>query len=266
MDFFSGFYPPVWSILYWLSISFAGDGFFSEEEMQNYYTVHASAMLLHLMDDHLTDGDMPVTHVTLLLRSQLWMVMNRSIADLTKEKNSDLKIINKYIDLYYAGIENSVRPNSLDRYCFIFKQQMGMGYIAPILMTRKMTVDDRLLKAVETLFGAFGTAWRLLDDLQDMVEDMATGAKSSIYICLPESIKQYWERNSGNISDKQKNTGLILNAILELEIIDQVLRRICHELEQAATIAETINIRGIANELYSLAIPLKNASFYEIRS
>ncbi len=141
-----------------------------------------------------------------------------------------------------------------------------MGYIAPILMTRKMTVDDRLLKAVETLFGVFGTAWRLLDDLQDIVEDMATGAKSSIYICLSESIKQYWEGNSGIIRETQKNTGLILKAILELKIIDQVICRICHELEQAATIAETINILSFANERYSLAIPLKNASFYELRS
>ncbi len=98
MDFFSGFYPPAWSILYWLSVSFAGDAFFSEEEMQNYYTVHAAAMLLHLMDDYLIDGDMQISHVTLLLRSQLWMVMNRSIADLAKEKNSDLQTINKYID------------------------------------------------------------------------------------------------------------------------------------------------------------------------
>lgn len=265
IEFFAGFYPPTWSILYWLWRSFSNQKIFPPNEMRIYCSVHAAAMLLHLLDDHLTDGEMQVTHLALLIRSQLWLFLNRALADLSNKKNNNSPIINKYIDGYYASIESTARQHSLNSYCMHFKKQMGLGYIAPILLAKRMTGNDRLATAVEGLFGAFGTAWRLLDDLHDISDDLVRGAKSSIYCCLPESIKQCWDCSKRTKTGNQKTTAYIVAAIFETDIIEQVISRICHELELAATMADLNYIRGYADEIRLIAKPIRNTSLNDIK-
>jgi hypothetical protein len=265
VDFLKAFYPPTWTILYWLYITFDDGSVFSKRDIQNYCTIHSAAMLLHLIDDHLVDGDMPATHQVLLLRSQLWVAMNHALNAQTRGKDRDFQTARKYLDTYYASVGNAQGLSSLNAYCLRFKQQMGMGFIAPVLMTKKITVDVRLSKAVETLFGAFGTAWRLLDDLQDIPTDILKRTRSSVYICLPEKIKRQWCSKRPATISKVEHTELIFQSIIEQNIIERLISRICQELNLASSIADSIKIQGYASELNSLEKSLKSLTFDELK-
>ncbi|MBL0716119.1 MAG: hypothetical protein JJV98_20735 [Desulfosarcina sp.] len=268
IDFFKGFYPPAWSILYWLLVSFSGNSILSGDDLKNYNTVHASAMLLHLIDDHLTDKEMPVTHLAILLRSQLWMFMNQALKALTQGNDGDVKTVRQFIDDYYVSIGNAEKIDALDTYCDRFRKQMGMGFIAPVLMTKRMTADEQLIKVVKTVYGAFGIAWRLLDDLKDIPEDMRTNTKSSVYICLPEISKKYWNshRRSSAIKNNE-DTERIVDCLLSNKIIERITKRICGELDSAASLADAFRVQGFSNELLCMAESLrKNRAPDEFKS
>ena len=65
------------------------------------------ALLLHSLDDHLNDNEMPVTHLTLLIRSQSWMIMNNALKQLAGKVNNGYKIIQRFLDKYYSGMQSS---------------------------------------------------------------------------------------------------------------------------------------------------------------
>jgi len=259
IEFLKGFYPPSWSILYWLFVSFGGARVLPFSGLRDYFTIHASAMLLHLLDDHLTDGELPVTHLTLLLRSQIWMFMNRALNRLTATKERDSELVRYYIDLYYSSIGNCGVSDALNDYCRLFKRQMGLGYLAPVLMTRKMTGDDCLAMAVVDIFGAFGTAWRLLDDLQDIPADMKTNTKSAVYVCLPERMKRSWESCMLSGTARRKHAEAVIQTITGDNIIEHIQNRICKEIHRSAAIADESRIQGYSHELVALTVPFKNS-------
>ena len=79
LDFFANYYPPVWSILYWLSHNPASRARrLKKGDVTNAVTAQSMAMFLHSLDDHLTDRQVPVSPLTLLLRSRAWTVMDRA--------------------------------------------------------------------------------------------------------------------------------------------------------------------------------------------
>jgi hypothetical protein len=96
----------------------------------------------------------------------------------------------------------------------------------------------------------------LLDDIKDIETDMMKCIHSSIYTCLPEEIKNHWDKDT-----EDKNRGcvkVISNYILESSMIDRIKERICSELELAASIADDYGITGLADEFRNLLSPLKN--------
>jgi hypothetical protein len=268
VDFFKGFYTPAWSILYWLFVSFSGGRRLSAADLKNIRTVHATAMLLHLIDDHLNDREMAATHLALLLRSQLWMFMNHALDNLAEGIDGGAAIAQGFIDDYYSSIMKSGEVDSLDAYCDLFKKQMGTGFIAPVLMTKKMTADDQVINAVQAAYGAFGTAWRLLDDIQDIPLDMQTNRKSSVYICLPENSRVHWNQNGRSTAlTKSDHTKHIIDCIFDNKIIGRIINKIYCELDSAVSISDAFKIRGFSNELLYLLEPLRtNRELREFRN
>jgi len=258
VDFFTGFYPPTWTILHWISSTFNGKGALSEKDLRPYQAVHAIAMLLHLIDDHITDGDLPATHLALLFRSQSWMVMHRAIENLTADRKNDRHRAQGFIARYYSAVESSGEMDSLDAYCAQFKDAIGMGYIAPALLTSRLTASAQLVEAVQSAFGAFGCAWRLLDDLRDIPSDMARGVKSAVYVCLPEDLKRMWGPGKRGASGIEKQSRQTIQGALETKIVAPIVERLCRELDVAAAIADGIDIKGYAEELRTLAAPLRS--------
>ncbi len=256
LNFFKNYYAPAWSILYWLIRTNSGDKRLDPEDIKSAITAHAMALFLHPLDDHLHDGQLPATHLTMLLRSQSWMFMNRALNHLTHGFDGGEKIVRGFIDHYYSSIGQSEEIQALDSYCDLFRKQMATWFIVPVLMTKKMAADEKLSHAIQTAYGSFGIAWRLLDDLKDTETDMLNGNHSAIYICLPEHIQAHWDKDT-----QEKDNGpaeIILDYIHEHRVINTITERICSELESAASIVDGYHMKSLAHEFRCLLRPLKN--------
>ena len=218
------------------------------------------AMFLHSLDDHLTDGQVPVSPLTLLLRTQAWTIMDRAFRTLADGVPAGRRTIHRFIDEYYSSIQDSKELKSLDNYCDLFRRQMAIGMVAPILLSMKMTGISDFTRAIEIAYGSFGIAWRLLDDIRDIRSDIQKRSHSAIYLCLPEDLRIQWNHNPfRNRTEARDYTHAILTHILEHSLIDKIKERICAELETAASIVEAHDLTGLAREFRSLAHPLRNS-------
>ena len=256
LNFFKNYYAPALSILYWLIRTHSGDKRLNPEDIKSAVTAHAMALFLHPLDDHLHDGQLPATHLTMLLRSQSWMFMNTALNHLTRGVKGGENTVRGFIDDYYVSIGRSEGIQALDSYCDLFRKQMATWFIVPVLMTKKMAADENLTHAVQTAYGSFGIAWRLLDDLKDIEIDMLNGNHSAIYICLPEHLQRYWDKGTPEKENGQSE--IILDYIHEHRVIDSITERLCSELESAASIVDGYHMNSLAQEFRCLLRPLKN--------
>ncbi len=259
LNFANYFYAPAWSILFWLHRSCPDIRKLGPKHMGEAKTGHAMAMFLHAFDDHLADGELPVTHMSLLIRSEFWMIMNQSFERLAKGVKDGSAIVRDFIDDYYSSIVKSDGRNTLDSYCDFFRKQMATWLIVPVLMAKRMYVNEEFARSVQAIYSSFGIAWRLLDDLQDIEKDMMNGIHSSLYTCLPDDIRKRWDRVKKEKANR--NSGFaaqVFNYILASRIIDRIRKRICGELESAASRADSCDMTGFADELRCLLRPLRN--------
>ena len=231
-----------------------------KENIQNAKRAHAMALLLHPLDDHLNDGQIPISHLALLFRSQAWMIMNDALKKLANGIDGGHEIVKSLINNYYSSIVDAKESPSLDHYCDNFKKQMATWLIVPSLLIKGIHNDLKMTEAIQSAYESFGIAWRLLDDINDLKTDVKKGDHSSVYICLPEKIKDYWDKDTEEINNKYDN--IIFNYILENGIIEQIRRKIYSELESAASITNYCNMKGLANQFLCLLRPLKNG--YEL--
>ncbi len=259
-NLFRMYYAPAWSIIYWLIHSDADGNKLQPHSIQHAKTAHFMAMLLHALDDHLTDHQVPVTHFTLLLRSQSWMMMNNALSSLASAVEGGQHLVLRLMNDYYASIGNSHDTATLDDYCERFRKQMATWQIVPALMAQMLVHDEGFSKAIQRAYGSFGIAWRLLDDIQDVEADMINGVASSIYVCLPGDIRECWGKDPANTAGNKDDTRLrtVANYILQRHIIEIIKTRICRELAAAATIADEIDLPGLAAEFRCLARPLEH--------
>ncbi len=259
LNFVNYFYAPAWSILFWLQQSCTDNRKLGPRCVKDAKTGHAMAMFLHAIDDHLTDGQLPVTHLALLMRSQSWMIMSDAFERLAKGVEKGRAIVCDLIDDYYSSIGKSDGAESLESYCKLFRKQMATWLIAPVLMAKRMSANEKFACSVRAVYSSFGIAWRLLDDLQDIEKDMMKGIHSSVYTCLPGEHRKRWDRVKEERALRNGGcAGQILNYLLTSGVIDQIRQRICRELESAASIASSCSMSGLAGELCCLVKPLKN--------
>jgi hypothetical protein len=259
LDFFSNYYPPAWSILYWLSHMDNLAKRLKGRDVTSAVTAQSMAMLLHSLDDHLTDNQISVSLLTLLLRSQAWTIMNQAFCNLSEDLPGGTSKLRSLVDDYYAGIRDSEGPASLDSYCDRFRKQMALGMVAPILLSMKVAGKSDFTNDLQIAYGSFGISWRLLDDIRDIGNDIKRGSPSAIYLCLPKKIRTLWNAPSAtNRTGAGNSTKPILNHILERGLVETIKDRICTELDTAASIVETYNLRGFAREFRYLALPLRS--------
>lgn len=259
-DFYKNFYVPSWSIIYWLTRHSLDSERLSPQDVCNALTAHAMAMRLHSMDDHMNDRELPVNHLTLLLRSQLWMRMIEALKDMASGLDEGEKTVDRFIDFYYASIMISEPAGTLEVYCQRFLRQMATWMIVPVLLTKKRALPGDVTEAVQRLYGSFGIAWRLLDDIMDIEADMKKGARSALYVCLPHNIKKLWDRGTGPGNKGKKSINQrVLRHIREKRLVDKIKQRIVEELESAAFLSDQVRMRGLAREFRSLLKPLKDS-------
>jgi hypothetical protein len=259
LNFYGYYYAPSWSILYWLIQSAPNGTRLEQAVRRNARTAHSMTLFLHALDDHLNDSEIPTTHLNLLLRSQAWSIMNDALYSLADGVDGGREMVRDFIDDYYSSIMSPEKVESLDSYCGLFRKQIATCLIVPILMSKKLTSDARFTHAIQAAHGSFTVAWRLLDDIQDIGKDMMKGVCSSIYVCLSEDMRICWDKDTEEKKARGSGcTGAILKYISENRVIERIKDRICKELESAASIANTCNMTGLADEYRSLLIPLRN--------
>ena len=129
LNFFRDYYVPAWSIIYWLTQLDSCSKELGHEDQQKAVTAHAMAMFLHSLDDHLNDNEIPASHLTLLLRSQSWMIMMNALNRLANGVEKGNEIIENFIDDYYSGIRSSEDTESLDSYCKLFRKHRRNNFL-----------------------------------------------------------------------------------------------------------------------------------------
>ena len=258
LNLFRMYYVPAWSIIYWLFQSGPGAKQLNQIDIKNAKVAHFMTMFLHALDDHLTDHQLPVNHLTLLLRSHAWMIMNNALSALADGIDGGQKIIQRFIDDYYYSIRSTEEIGSLDHYCNRFKNQMATWLIVPFLMTKKMTADAKFSDAVQAAYGSFGLAWRMLDDIKDIEVDLINGVQSSIYVCLSKDLQNSRVKASGKEKEgiHSRHVQACLDYIYQNNVIQKIKERICRELEYAAFIADNYHMTDLANEFRCLCSPL----------
>jgi hypothetical protein len=221
------------------------------------------AMFLHVLDDHLMDFQVEISHLTLLLRSHAWLLLNRSLSNLALDFEQSSNFIQESIDDYYYSMRIRIDTNSLDEYCELFGRQMAIALIVPFLLARKISFDDGFTRAVWSAYTSFGIAWRLLDDLNDIEQDMLTGTRSSVYVLLPRELKDLWDKKP-ELKDEGNDSGRnpILDYLLKENIIGFIENRIRAELDSAISTSERCRMQGLAQEFRCLVGPLKNQSVW----
>jgi hypothetical protein len=266
LNFFANYYAPAWSIIYWLIRACPADKRLDPEDIKCAITAHTMALFLHPLDDHLNDGQLPATHLHLLLRSQSWMMMHAALNRLCDGIEGGAQIVQHFIDNYYASICDSEEIESLDRYCEHFRKQMATWLIVPVLVTKKITDDDIFIDAIQSAYGSFGIAWRLLDDIRDIETDMNMGNHSAIYVCLSKEKRKLWDIHREEKFDRRNDeAGVILNYLLQNSVIDKLTQKICSELKSAASLAEAYALTRLADEFRCLLTPLMNTqTSYEL--
>jgi hypothetical protein len=252
INFLKYYYTPAWSVLYWINKSAPPEKKIGSGDLKNLITVHAMAMLLHVLDDHLTDAQIPVNHLSLLIRSQAWRLMLSAGETLYQQVEQGKQIFRTYLNDYYSGIRSQIVIKSLDQYCDLFKKQMGISLTAPVLLTKLVSDDHLLLDTVISAYTSFGVAWRLLDDIQDIKNDIIESIPSAVYFCLPDEDRKRVRENK----KQKRGHQIFFESILRNDILNIILNNICDELHTAATITEKHVNPGLAHEFQALVEPL----------
>lgn len=256
LDFFANYYAPIWSVLYWLGQETSlPTSTLPPGDVTNAVTAHAMALLLHSLDDHLVDGQVRVSPLTLLVRSEAWKIMNGALYALAETVPQGVPAIQRGIDAYYSSNQDARGCESLDKYCDLFRDQMAIVALAPVLLALKLTGDSLFADSVRASCEAFGIAWRLLDDIQDIGPDMESGSESAVCVCLPEQFKSEWKTRSFQTCPETEHG--MLEALFYS--IEEIKVRIGAELRVASSTASACNMLGFAAELRSLAIPFCNS-------
>lgn len=253
-DYFRQYHAPAWSVLHWITRRPAASPL-TPDQWAHAKTAHAMALLLHPLDDHLNDGQLPATHLNILLRSQAWRLMHAALTPLAAAVPDGTTIVDRFIEAYYASIGKAPPQASLDGYCAHFHHQLATWLIVPVLLAHQGYADTGAAAALEKAYAAFGTAWRLIDDLQDIESDRRSGSRSAVYFCLPAYLQAGWPR-SGTPHGPPSRLDRVDEFIAAHAILDTIRARAASELAMAAEIAAAQDLGGLALEFQALARPL----------
>ncbi len=252
LDFFRNYYRPAWSIIPRLA-ALAGNEIPGLDALTG---AHAMAMSLHSLDDHLVDGEVPVSHLALVIRSQMWRRMAEGIDSFAAAVPGGPETARGLIDAYYRGICSMEVPVTLDEYCALFREQMATSLVAPLLLARRVRDDDDFTADVRGAYESFGIAWRLLDDIQDIGEDAARGTRSAVRVSLDNPGRDLWD----DISRGEVGTGRLCGIIEESRVIERLAGRVVAELGSAAERMERRGMKEMADEFRALAKPVAGAA------
>ena len=236
VNLFDKYYAPAWTPLYYLYHEIPDRSDLLEPALK----AQALAMFLHLFDDHLVDGELPLDHVALQLRTVAFDRFTRHTNTVAARVRGGERIAAELLDEYFTGV--TAPPSaSLDEYTANFRQQMATWTIQPYLaaLPRGTEFAHHLRAAYE----AFGIAWRFLDDLRDAREDAASGERTAVYLALIADGREAWDR--GDMDE-------VAHAMKRDDTRGRMLALIHEYMERAASTAREIGLEELAYEFETM--------------
>ncbi|MCR9143201.1 MAG: hypothetical protein NXI24_13180 [bacterium] len=183
----------------------------------------AMAFLLHIIDDHLSDGQARPDVLLLQLRTAVWNRFQAGVAPAGvipanavpgSGTTTGEDRVRAWIDLYFESVYEPGEPEDLSAYFELALKQMAIWSVAPALLALRRragpTGDDFAeCAAIRTLLDSVVLAWRLTDDLEDWRDDARRGLRSALYHLAPESVREIWNAVGAacKYSDERDLTG-----------------------------------------------------------
>ncbi|MDC0672985.1 FAD-binding oxidoreductase [Nannocystis radixulma] len=163
------FPPPLWSHLLLFGQALGAE--LADEAGLG----QALALLLHLLDDHLCDGQLRCEPALLQLRTRAWSRFEASIARLAAGLAGAEAFASLQIDRHFAAVDRARGDIELEAALASARGEMATWLIVPGLCAWRaggVAARDVLVGALERLF----VAWRIVDDLDDVADDARRGA------------------------------------------------------------------------------------------
>ena len=252
------FPPPLWSFLLGM------DERIPEASAAEARVGQASALLLHLLDDHLCDGQLGCDHALLQLRTRVWSRFEAAITSLADGLPGAAAYASASIERYFAAVDRPRAPIPLEDALARARGEMATWSIVPALCAWRsegVAARDTIVEVLERLM----VAWRIVDDLDDLAADARAGAPNLVQCVLSPAGLIAWSACRENIvcSDPQSSQSSALGrllAIVAFEGLAPALASRAHfELMRAASVAAGAGWPRLGAQLLALAEPLIRA-------
>lgn len=192
-DFVRLFPVPVWSVLHWArgeaAEDAAGPGPGERTARQCLEQAHALSLLIHLLDDHLLDGQLKVDVLGLHLRSLAWQSMDRLARQAARAWVIPESLVTDHFDRYLRAVASPGPVRDLNHYREVFTAQAAIWLVAPRLLEEA----GRAGPGPSGYVRDFVVAWRLIDDVEDAAEDAAVGTRSALWWALDGRGRETWD-------------------------------------------------------------------------
>lgn len=179
LHLFETFYAPAYSVLLHLA---ARDGRRldpAQSADRPWLDALAFAMFLHPFDDHLCDGQIPLTPLTLQLRTAAWQEYERALHRIVNDKPELGATLETGLAEYFQAAGRSEAVADLEAYRARFLgQARTWSLVYELYGLLHLNAAERTI--LRRLLEAFAAAWRYLDDLSDEVEDRAAGSFTAL--------------------------------------------------------------------------------------
>jgi hypothetical protein len=239
LTFIGLFYSPTWSFL--------AERPLADEQRSLAERVQAHALLLHLWDDHLCDGQLAPDLVRLHLRTIAWGQFEAGARALARLRGHDEAAVDAALERYFGSLVGGGRAavGDLDAYLDRFRDEVAIWTLVPALVDG----SSSLVTAVEH----FSVAWRLLDDIQDTHEDLLADHHSAVWWACDDAQRSVWA--AGREAQPQAWADLLL-AFDSAGLVSGLLRRIRDHLRLAHDAAIAANCPKLAADLTTMALGL----------
>jgi hypothetical protein len=189
-DFYTSFYVPIWSFLHWIPA--ASRSPLAAPVLDDGRSVQALGLFLHLWDDHLCDGQLPVNPLRLQVRTLAWQSFVAAAGRLRDRIAPASRAVETHVETYLSAIHGEAESADLDAYCARFERQIAIWTLAPRLLGEAAGGAPAASVLVDVIT-RFALAWRLIDDIQDVDRDLLAGVRSAVWHRLDAGGRAAWE-------------------------------------------------------------------------
>jgi hypothetical protein len=250
-DFFRLFYVPIWSFLHWLPA--VGRGVAPDPKVtEAAREAHGLSLFLHLWDDHLCDGQLATDLLRLHLRTTAWHRFSSLSEELGRRVGVGHGVVETHVADYLDSLHHPAPVTDVGAYSRQFCRQIGIWTLTPRLLGQAVGGPEIAAAAVQCIV-SFAVAWRLLDDIQDIHQDVMEGKQTAVWLELDDTGRRCWSAcraASGAAGQLDPATWSELAAVVrESGCLQRLLGHVAGHLRSAAATAAAQGWGGMASEL-----------------